>query len=598
MLTSRIDYKPYVRAARKAIRESLLSGYMGVSAFSSGKDSSAVLNLVVTEIASIIAEHGEDAVNLLTILNGNTLIDNPEVERVLEQTLADLEDYCKTHGVRYQFHQSKPNLLSSWQVKILSGRNYPVFANKKNRDCSIDLKVNPLKILKKKVFSVLQETGEPLTFMGTRLAEGKSRKERMEARGESAEEVWGDDDKMLSPLADWSDEVLWGYLHAVNTGVEEGVSDFQHLIDLYTDGSVCQPVDLERGLLPECRTGCLTCCVGRDKSLEAMLENNPIKYGYLREVNRLQRYLLNTQYDWNRRQWISRTINKYGYIKVQPDTYSPEFLEELALIMLSIDAEEINRAAAKGMPPRFTLLGPQEIIAIDALWSSQGIHRPFHLLHLFKRVNHDGERYFAPEIEPVPRTPLPAPRYIHAGEGWVGNEYYAFSGMRDPILEMVCEPDSFTGCGKTKTLNNGAAIMEPNYDQQCQVNLDSALFILDYEIDYLLEKYHSNQGYANTYGFNWYIGYGVLSLAKNGHDRSIDEILKRTAYREDRGLIGANYDREKVLAESISEAEMKILAAEASGEILEEEYEKESQKKRVGPHQQQQLDLFEDFMAA
>lgn len=77
-------------------------------------------------------------------------------------------------------------------------------------------------------------------------------------------------------------------------------------------------------------------------------------------------------------------------------------LEELFQICLTIDAREREAAHALGISPRFQLLTAEQIIAIDAIWSLQGYHLPFHGLYLYKKIVIEGHRYETPKIELKP----------------------------------------------------------------------------------------------------------------------------------------------------------------------------------------------------
>lgn len=569
-----------IAKTKEIIEQTLRTGRPIVVPYSGGRDSSSVLNLTVSAAGRLKALGIKLAP--IFVINADTMIENPEVCLVLDRSLKDLRQYCANTGIDLSISQSRPALNSEWMVKILSGRNLPIFANRKHRDCSVDLKITPMERLKKKLLKTIREDyGEPITMVGTRYAEGAGRRQRMEARGESAETVWSNDQSgdMLSPIAEWADADIWTYLQGVVKGQEEGFTDFSDLIHMYWTGT-----ELSEGhTSPSCRFGCSVCTVGRDCSMENMLKNDPDRYGYMAGINQLQRYLVATQYDFSKRQWIGRTIHN-GYLAIYPDTYGPQMLEDLFLMILTLDAREQEAAYRLGIEPRFQLLHPRAIIAIDALWSMQGSHLPFHGLYLFDQVYNKGLRKEIPEIEATPQTPVPAKRYLHVGDAWKDSTEFAACGLRNVSVEMSCDSDSFSGCGRTETLNDGRIVMDCLYSEDGLFDVDeeSAMMVLGMELDYLLRNYH-NTGYKNTYGYNLYATMGVLQLSSRRQTGTSDFILRRTAFREKLGLIGGKFDLEAVLKQTISEREFKRLT---TGDMKVRSVE-----------EQTQMDLFEEIAA-
>ncbi|EGF47215.1 phosphoadenosine phosphosulfate reductase family protein, partial [Lacticaseibacillus rhamnosus MTCC 5462] len=84
--------------------------------------------------------------------------------------------------------------------------------------------------------------------------------------------------------------------------------------------------------------------VGLDKSMETLLATDPERHGYMSGLNRIQRYLAKRRYAWEDRHPVGRTIYEGGYIKIQPDVYSPVFLERLLHVCCSMDYMEQKRA--------------------------------------------------------------------------------------------------------------------------------------------------------------------------------------------------------------------------------------------------------------
>ncbi|SPD37124.1 protein of unknown function (plasmid) [Cupriavidus taiwanensis] len=123
------------------------------------------------------------------------------------------------------------------------------------------------------------------------------------------------------------------------------------------------------------RLGCHVCQMAEDKSLANMVEYDG-RYAYAAGLQRLNRFIRHTRFDWHRRHWVGRTIRR-GFIKIQPDTYHPTMVRALVRYMLQLDYDEQCRAERAGERPKFELLPLDLLIAVDALQSLNGLARPF-----------------------------------------------------------------------------------------------------------------------------------------------------------------------------------------------------------------------------
>lgn len=257
------------------------------------------------------------------------------------------------------------------------------------------------------------------------------------------------------------------------------------------------------------------------------------QYAYMEGLNRFRNFLVNTQYDLSRRDWVAKTIDEHGYIRLQPDTYSPQMLESILRYALSIDERE--RIASERLDldfPRFRLVDPDSLVAIDALWSLNGIHRPFHALKVWKEVVIDGMLVDIPDVDPFPRIKFPPPRYLHVGSEWDDSPLYP--GLYLPKMLYDAEYCGF----ESKQISNGREILNIGVDSPFTVNEEGLPFLFLYEIDRLLETYHDNPAYGFSTAYLWYATCGMISINKNQLSR-IDRILRRTQYKEDIGLNGA-----------------------------------------------------------
>ena len=128
----------------------------------------------------------------------------------------------------------------------------------------------------------------------------------------------------ISPISYWSTDDVWDYL-AKQQSAGTGYSDYKEILRIYGDATISTEVDAsilatdEKGKSCGPRFGCFLCCVTSDTSKENLIDRNPGQYGYTRGINDLQKFLIVTQSDFERRDWFGRTIVEKGFITIRPD---------------------------------------------------------------------------------------------------------------------------------------------------------------------------------------------------------------------------------------------------------------------------------------
>jgi predicted nucleic acid-binding protein len=141
-------------------------------------------------------------------------------------------------------------------------------------------------------------------------------------------------------------------------------------------------------------------------------------------LNDFRNYLLAIQWDLSRRELVGRTLSDAGYTRIQADTY--RFLERMAMLrmLLSIDANERDRAEqhsgdlASGViadtehnrtlcDPQFEFVTPQQLVAID-FFLSMHHYAPhaFPAMAAWHDVSVLGRRYPVPHVEPRPKADI------------------------------------------------------------------------------------------------------------------------------------------------------------------------------------------------
>ncbi len=544
-------------------------------ATSFGKDSSCITSLTLMAAARAV----QDGFTLAPIVlsHGDTGIENPSVHQYAMNEIKKVQAYAKENNFDVIVSIAKPTLATSWAYRhIGSGKlvTYPMSGSKakngngQSRDCSVSLKLMPQQRALneiKKTFDA-QYDKELVTIIGTRFEESESRKRRMTERGETADMPWRGENGMLhlSPICHWSTHDVWSYLNLALTRQIDTYSDMEDTFEIYESagGSACAiEADMALGKVAATRGcgsrhGCSLCTVTTDQSMANMIDSNP-DFTYMKGLNQFQQFLLNTQWDWSRRHPVGRTI-KHGYLTIAPDTYSPAMLEEMLKYALTIDIIEREAAFNLDIEPRFQLIDMQTLIAIDADWSRYGLHLPFHALKIYRDIV-NGARYPVPDIKPVARTPRPAARYVYVGDDCYDGGEYDFAGLNNPTLL------SLEGCptGASRVLpatskHPALQILDVDMDSMFNVDEEGAEFVL-MDMDHLIDTYH-NDKHMITAGFMHYISLGTLTFA-HSQPRKIDEILRRTAFRQHHGLTGNNVNIEQLLASSIDEKAMAVIRA-------------------------------------
>ncbi|RYE72922.1 MAG: phosphoadenosine phosphosulfate sulfotransferase [Oxalobacteraceae bacterium] len=562
-----------VASATGVIMDLFDEGRPIVVACSFGKDSSAVMSIVMNAARDSAAAGGNP---LVVATSADTLVENPEVHAMAKKEMSKLHAYAKEHGIRFFGKFVTPPLLSTFQVKILSGRGIPSWASGGN-DCTVDLKISPQKSYRKKLFRTIAEKGmpEPVTCLGMRIEESEVRAARMKANGARAETPVRnkDGELVLCPVSYWSEDDVFEYLGECSSGLRQSYSDFKETLRIYAHsaGTSCAVVaqSIYEGKQKKggcgARHGCFTCLKAEDKSLAAMIALEP-RYEYLRGLNRLNSYLRAIEKDWSRRHWVGRTIEE-GYIIIQPDTLHPREIRNITRYMLQLDHDEGVRARRAGKKRKFTLLPLEMMICIDALQSMNGIARPFAIWDDYRSIYDKGIRFDIPDVVPFKETPMPDAKFLHVGKDWdTSAPDSAWTGMRDAYVEALTEG---SGCTPDlRILKDGTAAWDLETEQSFTVDQESAAMLLDFELENMLAMYDASYNRGGiTQAYKFYVQYGVITLS-HAQVAKHDEVLKRTAFKDRLGAT-LDYDINALLEKAIPfnqlpEAARKVWANKAT----------------------------------
>lgn len=414
--------------------------------FSSGKDSTSCAVLVIEAVRRAVAE-GITITHYIS--SSSTGIDNPAMEMHLMAVQAEMREHFERHALPIEVHLTHPSLASSFMVTTIGRGTLPRFPeNSKHRQCAQDWKYTPAQKLAAELQTkAIEQTGrEMITVIGTRFDESTVRKARMQKRGESAVmPVRGEDGELaLSIIAYWTLTDVWDTLEMLlepeSSPYEAAISQesVHRLFALYQDSNdgVCGIVLGDSGNKQPCgaRTGCFGCTLtgDKDKSMESML-NQP-KWEFMRPLNDFRTLLMSTQFDMATRELVGRTVSPAGYLPVGPDVYSYQFRLSMLRYLLSIDANERDRAEKTEeaiftgrladtkdnrlmASPTFELISLQQLALIDWHWSNHyEAAEAFPAVAIWYEVNVLGRRYSIPKTDKAPKISIPTKRWIKVGK--------------------------------------------------------------------------------------------------------------------------------------------------------------------------------------
>jgi 3'-phosphoadenosine 5'-phosphosulfate sulfotransferase (PAPS reductase)/FAD synthetase len=496
-------------------------------AFSAGKDSSTLANLTLSAAADV-AGSGERP--LIIIVHADVGVENPSITQLARSEINKIKRFAALKGFDLLVRISEPAQGNSFAVRVIGGRALPTFPDTR-RDCTSDWKIEPNeRCLAQLAKDLAARRRLPLVLMtGVRRDESVARAQSVDSRCETSAQPWTDDKGRLrmSPLLEWTSDDIWTYLGLCAAGTIEAFSDFAETMQVYRDagGSSCvvvaDAISQKHSKPCASRFGCWVCtAVREDHSLHQMIESDPVQHGWMKPLADFRDYLAYSQYDWSRRNFVGRTIEN-GYIEIGADTYSPDMLADLLRMALSVQAET-------GVP----VVSEAQLIAIDARWSAYAIAPPFTALAIWKQVE-DGHRWLPPKITPVPKTPVPKLGKILVGGDWNDDvpSQNSPTGLRHTGMELFSET-----CGAgLRTLNNGRRVLNIE-DQFSEVDDEAAYLFLEFEAQRMLRQYARWDGYW-TIGYLTYASFGMLGPGKGG-SRRVDEILRRSAWRQRHGLHG------------------------------------------------------------
>ncbi|WP_050569758.1 phosphoadenosine phosphosulfate reductase family protein [Dickeya sp. NCPPB 3274] len=554
-----------VASSLEAIYRALTTGWTLMLGYSSGKDSETVLHLFLMALMRVMRT-GKITSRHHFILHTNTLIENPEIHALARKKLNALQEFIDRHGLPLTIVIAEPAITSSWTGRILTGRGLPTFTNSSARQCTHELKINAAHRAKATFMEGKRLKGRICLLLGSRDAESTTRARNIaKKQGSSSNVIKTREGGELYAIKNWRAEDVWEFLLSCGNRVDyplpSYLPDNTETAEMYrsaTGECVWTTHDKKQSDACGARFGCWACqAVGLDKSMQTMLSSDPERYGYMEYLSRIQRFLAKRRYAWEDRHPVGRTIYGTGYIKIQPDVYSPLFLERLLHICCSVDFVEQLRADVvkdellsgnledteynrRMSEPQFRIVSESALIHIDFLWAFHHFNaKPFRALEIFHQVwTHHQLDLLNDELgmTPVARTPIPAPIWVKVGKRWDNGS--GIDGLSDPLAEMVYfdGSDDPRAARQIMTPEGAKRVVSYCEDDELTVDQEAAEFIVwcDYPV---LRDRAATQLLKPGGAAQYYLRFGVVQIAA-GKAAMYDRMMQRGQRLYELGLSG------------------------------------------------------------
>lgn len=252
------------------IKQFLADGRPWVVAYSGGKDSTLVLQLVY----EMLLQLGSRARKPVFVISSDTRVEAPNISRYVEKTLELIGSDSRVRGLALSVRLVKPTAEESFWGKLI-GKGYPS-PTRWFRWCTSNMKIKPSR---RAIDEITRQYGSVILLLGTRLDESDSRRTRMQAREGNDRQLNPHHEipnaLVMTPIANWSTDEVWEYLFTHNSPPWGGNHNYMLKLYRQASGGEC-PVVLDLNT-PSCggsRFGCWTCTVVKqDKSMQGFIES-------------------------------------------------------------------------------------------------------------------------------------------------------------------------------------------------------------------------------------------------------------------------------------------------------------------------------------
>lgn len=259
------------RTVRQLTEAYLADGRPWVVAFSGGKDSTAVLQLVVEALLSL---KKSQLTKPVYVISSDTRVEAPNIVAYVKEVLGAIEAYAQRAVLPISCEMVQPSLPETFWSKLIA-KGYPP-PTRWFRWCTTNMKIKPSR---RSIEKIAAQHGSVILLLGSRRAESANRSRAMSERTTNIRNLNPHHEipnaYVLAPISEWSDDDVWGYLWENNPPPWERSHD--QMLALYRQslGGECPVVmDLNTPSCGGSRFGCWTCTVVKlDRSMEGFIES-------------------------------------------------------------------------------------------------------------------------------------------------------------------------------------------------------------------------------------------------------------------------------------------------------------------------------------
>ena len=238
--------------------------------FSGGKDSSMMLQLVWYALRQL---RKDQLTKNIHVVCNDTLVENPKIAEWIDKSLNNIKIAAEKENLPFIVAKTTPTLEDTFWVNLI-GKGYPS-PNNTFRWCTERLKIKPTS---KYIQKQIEQNGEVIILLGTRIDESSNRKKSMAKYQIDNQRLKRHVDLSLAyvytPIQNVTTNEVWQYMLQVPSPWNGTNRDLVTLYRNGTGGDCPLVIDTTTPSCGQSRFGCWVCTVvSRDKSMEAMIEN-------------------------------------------------------------------------------------------------------------------------------------------------------------------------------------------------------------------------------------------------------------------------------------------------------------------------------------
>lgn len=339
-----------------------------VVGYSGGKDSTAVVGLVLTALAGIPKK---DRTRHVYVICSDTNVELPVIENFVKRTLTEIAQAAENAEIPLTTHILQPSVADSFWVNLI-GKGYPAPTND-FRWCTERMKINPSnRFISEKV----SRFGKCILVLGSRQEESAARARRIKKHIVS-DSLLSPQDGLANtlrylPISEWTTTDVFNYLGGVAGAVNAWGGSNQELMELYRDSNAGEcPLVIDKST-PSCghsRFGCWVCTVvQKDKAVESLIEAGETQLIPLKEFrNQLYKTTdpaVKGEYRNERRRDGQRHEfqDKEGVTRVIHGPYKLEYRKQLLKELLEMERDLVTKGEVE------SLITHEELLRIRKEW--------------------------------------------------------------------------------------------------------------------------------------------------------------------------------------------------------------------------------------